>query len=114
MSHEKYQKCIDLCNDCMVVCEHCATECLHEKDVKHMAHCIELDWACAEICRCTAALMSQGSEFAKQLCVICAEICQSCGNECSRHNMNHCQRCAEVCFACAQACREMADQQVMA
>ena len=37
MPHEKYQSCIDVCNDCMVACEHCATECLHEQDVKMMA-----------------------------------------------------------------------------
>ncbi len=30
---DKYQKCIDICNKCMVECEFCLDACLHEPDV---------------------------------------------------------------------------------
>ncbi len=28
---------------------------------------------------------------------LCADICQSCGDECTRHDMAHCQQCAKAC-----------------
>jgi hypothetical protein len=108
MAHEKYQSCIDAFNDCMVACEHCATECLHEDDVKMMARCIELDRACAIICATAARSMASGSEFAGRICGICAEICQACGNECAKHKAQHCQDCAKACHRCAEECRKMA------
>ena len=64
MAHEKFQNCIDACNDCVVACEHCATACLQEEDVKMMARCVELDRACATICAAAVRLMASGSEFA--------------------------------------------------
>ncbi|MDP3826746.1 MAG: four-helix bundle copper-binding protein, partial [Polaromonas sp.] len=31
-----------------------------------------------------------------------------CGDECAKHDMDHCQACARACHACAQECRSMA------
>ncbi|MDO8540702.1 MAG: hypothetical protein Q7S40_09730 [Opitutaceae bacterium] len=50
MAHEKYQHCIDDCHACLVACEHCATECLREDEMKMLTRCIELDRSCAAIC----------------------------------------------------------------
>lgn len=90
MPHQNYQSCIDACNNCTVACEHCATECLQEQDIKAMARCIELDRACATICATAARFMASGSEFARRLCGVCAEICQACGDECGKHQAQHC------------------------
>jgi hypothetical protein len=82
--------------------------CLNEKDVAMMARCIQLDRECAEACYAAARLMSIGGEHAAAFCNTCAEICEACAEECSKHDMDHCQSCAEACRECAQECRTMA------
>ena len=62
---------------------------------------------CAAICYAAAQLMSLGSEKVKELCGICAEICDACWNECSMHDHAHCTECAIACKACAAECRNM-------
>ena len=108
MPHEQYQSCITACYDCAVACDHCAAACLAETDVKAMARCIALDIDCAEMCRLAAAYMSRNSELAKSVCRVCAEVCETCGEECAKHQMGHCQACAEACRRCADECRRMA------
>ncbi len=74
-----------------------------------MANCIQLDMECAAICYSAAQLMSLGSEKAIDICRLCADICEACGNECAQHTHHrHCQECAEICHFCAQECRSMA------
>lgn len=73
-----------------------------------MARCIALDMDCAEICALAAAFMARGSDNARALCGLCAEVCQACGDECGKHRHDHCRRCAEVCRRCAEECRRMA------
>ena len=107
-SNPKLESCIEACQRCAITCEHCSTACLNEDDVKMMVPCIMLDRSCAEMCALAAREMARGSMFANQTCRLCAEICQACGDECSKHQMDHCQECAEVCKECATACREMA------
>jgi hypothetical protein len=75
---------------------------------KMMARCIQLDMECAALCYAAAQLMSLGSDKAKEVCQLCADICEACGNECSKHtHSKHCQECAEACKACAEECRKM-------
>lgn len=108
MPHQIYNACIEACNACALACNHCAASCLHETDVKMMARCIALDMDCAQICSLAAAAMARGSDRAKAICTLCADICQSCGDECANHEMAHCQECAKACHQCAQECRKMA------
>lgn len=108
MSHEKFESCIAICYDCATECKHCENECLEEKDVKMLVRCIKLNSECNAICLFAAQMMSAGSEFANQICKICADICDACAEECAKHeHMQHCKDCAEVCRNCAQVCREM-------
>lgn len=108
MSHDKFRSCIEACVRCAQECEHCTMACLQEDDVKQMARCIRLDADCAEICWGAASYMSRGSEFAQEICRVCAEICDACGDECNKFDMDHCQRCAKACHDCAEECRKMA------
>jgi len=62
------------------------SSCTQEEDVKMMAKCIQLDMECAAICYAAAQLMSLGSEKAKEICTLCAGICETCGNECAKHS----------------------------
>ena len=100
--------CIEVCNACAVACNHCAAACLQEPDVEMTVKCIALDIDCAQFCALAAAAMARDSAHAKAICILCADICQACGDECARHDMAHCQACAKACHACATSCRSMA------
>ena len=103
-----YAACIEACNACAITCNHCASACLQEDNVKMMARCIALDMDCAALCHLAAAAMARNSKHAKAICALCAEVCQSCGDECAKHQHDHCQACARDCHACAKTCRAMA------
>ena len=82
--------------------------CLQEADVKIMAKWIAMDMDCTELCALAVAAMSRGSMHAKAICAWCADVYQSCGDECIKHDMDYCQACAKACYDCAKACRQMA------
>src|SRR3954449_9487675 len=103
--YHQYKSCIDACLACAAVCNHCAASCLQEEDVKMMARCIQLDMECSAACYAAAQLMSLGSSQAKEMCLICAELCDACSEECGKHNNEHCRECAETCSQCADECR---------
>ena len=71
LQNQKYQSCIDACNDCAESCELCATSCLREQDVKMLERCIQLDRDCATICWAASQFMSRNSEYVKQICNTC-------------------------------------------
>lgn len=109
MAHLQNQSLMQALNDCAAECNHCATACLEEQEVKMLANCIKLDMDCAQICSMTAAFVARGSAHAMHLMKECAEICDACATECEKHahHHDHCKRCAEACRACADACRSM-------
>lgn len=106
--YNQYQSCIEACLKCAAACNHCAASCVREQDVQAMTNCIRLDMECAALCYSSAQLMSLGSDKAKAVCGICAELCDACGAECGKHNNDHCSMCAEMCRKCAEECRRMA------
>ncbi len=108
LENTKWQNCIDACMRCAEACESCATSDLGEPDVKVMVSCAQLNRECATVCWTAAQLMSMDSQFAKQICNLCADICGSCAKECERHDADHCKRCAQTCHKCAEECRRMA------
>ncbi len=75
-----------------------------------MVRCIALDIDCAAICRVAAGFMARDSENAPALCGLCAEICEACGAECRKFDMEHCKACADACRHCAEECRLIAQQ----
>jgi hypothetical protein len=77
-------------------------------EIKMMAKCIQLDMECSTLCYASAQLMSLGSDKAKEVCKICATLCEACAAECSKHENEHCKECAEACKKCAAECRKMA------
>lgn len=106
--YHEYRECIEACLQCAAVCNHCASSCLQEDDVKMMVRCIQMDMECAALCYAAAQVMSLGGDKARDLCVLCADACQACGEECKKHtHMQHCQECADACLRCAEICRSM-------
>ena len=111
MPHSQYRNFIDAANACATACDHCAVSCLAEREVQHLARCIQLDVDCAEICRLAASYMSRGSELAAVVTQACAEVCNACAEECEQHAaMEHCKDCAQACRRCAELCRRMAQE----
>ncbi|UYZ64885.1 four-helix bundle copper-binding protein [Hymenobacter weizhouensis] len=108
--HQQHQQLLQALNECIAACEHCATACLQEDDVKMMVRCISLDRDCADICALTARFLARGSEHAQHLLRECAEICRACGQECEQHaaHAEHCRMCAEACRRCEEACMQAA------
>jgi Domain of Unknown Function (DUF326) len=106
---KKYQSCMDACYACLVACNHCASEDLKEADVKMLAQCIRLDRDCAAMCSLAINAMASDSQFAAQICKLCAEVCTACATECEKHahHMAHCKVCAEACRKCATECGNM-------
>ena len=107
-NYDQFRNCIEACLRCAAICNHCASACTQEDDVKMMARCIQLDMESAAICYAAAQLMSLGSSKAHEICRTCADICEACGNECAKHESEHCRECAEICLRCAEECRNMA------
>jgi len=91
-NYQTYKSCIEACLKCASICNYCASSCTQEDDIKMMAKCIQLDMECAALCYTAAQLMSLGSSKSKEICNICADICEACGNECGKHtHSKHCQ-----------------------
>lgn len=107
MTHPQYQSCIEACDSCADACDYCSTECLKEDHIKMMVECIRLDMDCAAICRAASGCMARDGRYAKDLCRLCAQVCEACAKECARHPQAHCQACAQACRRCAEECRRM-------
>ncbi|KAA6475177.1 four-helix bundle copper-binding protein [Bacillus swezeyi] len=103
-----YEECIKACQECLYACNHCFDKCLMEVDSGLMAECIRLDRECAEMCAIAVQALTRNSPYAEDICLLCAKVCEACGNECSLYKHDHCQACAESCYRCAEACRKMA------
>ena len=105
---DKYQKCIDACNICAQACDECMMLCLNEPDVQARKKCIAGLVECASICKLASCYMSMDAKYAKELCKLCATICDTCAKECGMFKDDHCQKCSDICKACANECQQMA------
>ncbi|KAF1680275.1 four-helix bundle copper-binding protein [Bacillus sp. SKDU12] len=105
---QHFEACIEASIDCMQACNYCFTKCLEESAQHNLSGCIRLDRECADICALAVKAMQTDSPFVKEICALCADICEACGTECEKHEHDHCQACAMSCFRCAEQCRSMA------
>lgn len=92
--------------ECAATCDYCFGACLNEENVMMMTRCIELDRECADICRLTASILTRDSENKESYLKLCAEICDACGDECGKHDNDHCRKCSKMCKECAEACEK--------
>ena len=101
----KNEKLIHALGNCINHCNYCADACLDEEDVKMMVNCIRTDRVCAEVCSTLNQLLATEFRNVAPLVAYCAEICDTCAEECSKHEAQHCQDCAAACRTCAEECR---------
>ena len=94
---------------CAAICTSCADACLAEKHVEQMRQCIRLCLDCADVCEATRKLATRrtgGNDIVlEEMLQLCITACDLCGEECDRHDHDHCKRCAEMCRECARDCR---------
>lgn len=98
--------CIDACLACHKTCLGMAmTHCLEEGGEhvvpQHFRRMID----CAAICAVAADFMLHKSQFHKQTCGLCAEVCEVCAEDCAK--LDGMEDCVKACRECAQHCREM-------
>ena len=95
--------------ECHRICTSCLQHCLSvggkHADQRHVTLMME----CAEICRVAARFMIENSDFAHDICGICARICDACGDSC--HDLDSMDpmmmACIVACKNCADSCRNM-------
>ncbi len=64
---------------------------------------------CAEICQLVALFMVENSDFAHDICGVCARICDACGDSCYEIDKDDAEMraCMLACKNCADSCRNM-------
>lgn len=108
VSNPTVGRAIQECLESLRWCSACVDEGLRQ-DPSGMAGSIQLCHECAPICGLCATLLSGNSQFAHQICGVCADICDACATECEKHQHSETMRkCAECCRRCAKTCREIA------
>jgi len=100
--------CLRAVNQCAAACLQCVVACLDEIEVRAMTRCIALNLECADLCHLAATSIGRSSEHLKAILLLCATACDSCFNECGKHEMTHCQHCVKTCKHCAETCRALA------
>ena len=109
--NRELQECIDDCEKCHRTCLRMAvTHCLAVggRHVEQEHFHLMLD--CIDICRVAADFMLRESTYHPRICGVCADICDSCAESCSR--LDGMQECVKDCRRCAESCRAMAAETV--
>ena len=91
---------------CAAICNSCADACSAEE--MDMRECIRLCMDCSDVC--TASYRVASRRTAGNVGVIetmlstCIAACETCFDECRKHDNDHCRRCAQMCRECADDC----------
>lgn len=95
-------ECFRITSNCL---HHCLTMGEKHADVKH----ITLMKHCAEICQLSSSFMIEKSDFAHDLCGLCAKICDACADSCQEVDAQDAMMklCVNACRKCADSCRNM-------
>lgn len=106
---EKMRGCIELCQDCHVLCIQMIGHCLGLGGRHATPDHIRLLMDCAQICTTTADYMGRGSSFHDRTCSLCSEICRLCAESCEQvaGDDQMVKQCAELCRRCAGSCEHM-------
>lgn len=107
-SHMSHHGVLQAIQNCEAVCEFTEYSILQMGGASHRIEQLRLLRDCADICTLTAKYIARCSIFAKNIALLCAQICEVCGNHCLHHPDEQSQRCGQICLHCAQICRAFA------
>lgn len=96
---------IQALDNCINHCNYCADACLDEENVKMMVGCIRMDTVCAQVCTALKNVLATGFGDVDELVRYCMKVCNSCAEECEKHEHQHCKECAMACRNCVAECR---------
>ncbi|HEX2792812.1 MAG TPA: four-helix bundle copper-binding protein [Croceicoccus sp.] len=92
---------------CAAICNSCADACSAEE--MEMKRCIRLCSDCADICTATYRVASRRTDenrsVIRAMLALCVKACETCAEECGKHDHPHCRRCAQMCRECARDCK---------
>jgi hypothetical protein len=92
---------------CAAMCTSCADACSAEEMA--MRQCIRLCLDCADICQAASRLAVRQTgdniRMLRAMLEVCTHACETCAEECEKHEHGHCRLCAEMCRECARDCR---------
>lgn len=101
----EYEKCIKACRLCFLDCQKCAVQMAGKESGNDCPNCC---LQCLDACLLCIKFLFAGSQFSKAYCLLCAEVCDWCAQQCQVHDHDHCKVCAASCVICADACRAYA------
>ncbi len=102
---ETAQKCIDECLSCYRTCQDAFAYSTERGEKYVEAEHLRLLVDCAEVCKTTADLILHRSEFYRDQCTVCSDICERCAASCERFSGDPKMRaCTEECRRCAVSC----------
>lgn len=107
-SHMMFPDILRILQHCAATCEHMTTYLLSAGDVQARATQLKLLRDCADICTKTAKFIARSSGFSKSLLLLCAHVCEVCGNECMKFPDAASRQCGQICLNCARECRAAA------
>ncbi|MCK0512602.1 four-helix bundle copper-binding protein [Aromatoleum buckelii] len=98
--------CIELCRRCQMVCLSMATGHCLEKGGRHVEpEHLRTMIVCAEICQTAANVMATNSTLHRQVCAVCADICDACISSC--RDLDEMEECIFACERCKNSCEAM-------
>lgn len=100
-------------DSCQAACLHCHEVCrktafdMSPAAAKEMnLDDIRMLFECAELCQLSANWQLSGSQYCRQICAVCAQVCRECESRCvGKIDMEECEY---VCRRCAESCEAMA------
>jgi len=101
--------CIEECRRCQLVCLSMATGHCLQKGGRHAEreHLTTM-LVCAEICATAANVMAMNSTLHRQMCAVCADVCDACISSC--RDLDEMDECIQACERCKTSCEAMTSQ----
>ncbi len=92
---------------CAAICNSCIDACAAE--AMDMSRCMRLCSDCSDICTATYRVASRRTDenrsVIRAMLALCVKACETCAEECEKHDNPHCRRCAQMCRECARDCK---------
>jgi hypothetical protein len=109
MNHlsQNIQETIDALQHCHAICQSMAmTHCLEIGGEPARPQHLRLMLDCAGLCALTADALGRKSQFHNRLAELCAEVCETCEQDCA--TLGDMEECVLACRECARRCKEIA------
>lgn len=102
------EACIATCRECQRICLNMATgHCLALGGRHALPEHLGTMLICAQMCGTAADVMTMNSSLHRQVCAVCADICDACITSCD--DLDGMEDCVDVCRRCKTECEAMVD-----